>query len=67
MKPYLIVTGTIFGLIGVAHLLRLFIERHRWSDYGFVGPNLLVFLVGGGIALWAVRLLLRRGRASADR
>ena len=58
MKPYLIVTGTIFGLLGLAHLLRLFIERHPWSDYGFLGPNLLVSLLGVGLAIWAARLLM---------
>ena len=66
MKPYLIVTGTIFGLVGLAHLLRLFIERHPWSDYGFLGPNLLVVLLGVGIAVWAVRLL-RQVHARANR
>ena len=68
MKPYLIVTGTIFGLIGLAHLLRLFIERHPWSDYGFLGPNLLLALLGGGIAVWSMRLLMQlHARAHEDR
>jgi hypothetical protein len=57
MKAYLIVTSGIFALIGVAHLLRLFIEGHSWSDPWFLGSNLSLFLAGGGIALWAMRLL----------
>ena len=62
MKAYLIVTGAIFGLIGIAHLLRLFVEGHPLSDTGFLAGNLALFLVGGGIAGWAAGLLaaLRR-------
>jgi hypothetical protein len=59
VKQYLIVTGTIFGLVGLAHLLRLFVEPHPWSDYGFLGPNLLVVFLGGAVAVWATRLLLQ--------
>ena len=57
MKAYLILTGAIFGIVGVAHLLRLFIEGHPLSDAWFVGSNVALFVVGGGIAVWAVRLL----------
>ena len=58
MKAYLILTGAIFGLVGVAHLLRLFFEKHPLSDPWFLGTNLALFLVGGGIAVWAARLLV---------
>jgi hypothetical protein len=57
MKAYLLVTGTIFGLVGVVHLLRLFVEGHAPTDTWFIGSNVLIFLVGGGIAFWATRLL----------
>ena len=57
MKAYLITTGGIFGLVGIAHLLRLFIEGHPLSDPWFLGSNLALFVVGGGIAVWAARLL----------
>jgi hypothetical protein len=58
MKAYLVVTGTIFGLVGIAHLLRLFVEGHPLSDSWFLGHNVVLFLVGGGLAVWAVRLLV---------
>jgi hypothetical protein len=57
MKAYLLTTGTIFGLVGVAHLLRVFVEGHAWTDPWFLGSNVLIFLIGGGIAIWAARLL----------
>ena len=65
MKAYLIVTGTIFGLVGVAHLLRLFVEGHAFSDPWFLGHNLSLFVVGGGLAAWAARLLVRLRGPSA--
>jgi hypothetical protein len=65
MKAYLVVTGTIFGLVGIAHLLRLFVEGHPLSDCWFLGHNVALFLVGGGLAVWAVRLLVSLRRPSA--
>ena len=58
MKAYLTLTGVIFGVVGIAHLLRLFLEGHPLSDPRFLGSNLALFVVGGGIAVWAARLLL---------
>lgn len=62
MKAYLLVTGIIFAVVGIAHLLRLFLEGHPLSDSWFLGHNMARFLVGGGLAVWAMRLLasLRR-------
>lgn len=57
MKAYLVITGAIFGLIGIAHLLRLFFEGHPLTDPWFLASNLTLFVVGGGIAVWAARLL----------
>jgi len=51
MKAYLVVTGTIFGLVGIAHLLPLFVEGHPLSDPWFLGHNLALFLVGGALAV----------------
>jgi hypothetical protein len=65
MKAYLVVTGALFGLVGVAHLLRLFVEGHSLSDPWFLGVNLALFAVGGGLAVWAVRLLIRLRDPSA--
>jgi hypothetical protein len=68
MKAYLILTGAIFGLLGIAHLLRLFIEGHPLSDPRFLGSNLALFVVGAGIAVWAARLLVGlRGHAPEGR
>lgn len=68
MKAYLITTGGIFGLVGIAHLLRLFIEGHPLSDPWFLGSNLALFVVGGGIAVWAARLLVGlRSHPSSNR
>lgn len=59
MKAYLLLTGSIFGLIGAAHLLRLVLEPgHSLSaDPWFFAGNLAIFIVGGGVAVWALRLL----------
>jgi hypothetical protein len=57
MKAYLITTGALFGLVGFAHLLRLFFEGTSLSDPWFVGTNLVLIVVGVGTAVWAARLL----------
>jgi hypothetical protein len=64
MKAYLVVTGALFGVVGIAHLLRLFVEGHPLSDPGFLGANLALFIVGGGVAVWALWLLRRLGGPS---
>jgi membrane associated rhomboid family serine protease len=65
MKAYLAVSGAIFGLVGVAHLLRLFVEGRSLSDPWFLGHNLALFIVGGGLAVWALGLLRRQRGPSA--
>lgn len=65
MKAYLLVTGAIFGLMGIGHLLRLFVEGHPLSDPWFFGINVALFIVGGGLAVWAMRLLMRLREPSA--
>lgn len=63
MKAYLVITGTIFGLIAAAHVLRTLAE---WSRLGadpwfyLEGPGLGV--VAAALSLWAWRLLWRTGR-----
>jgi hypothetical protein len=59
MKAYLVVSGLLFGIVGIAHLLRLFFEGHPLSDPWFLGHNMALVLVGGGLAVWALRLLSR--------
>jgi hypothetical protein len=62
MKAYLVTTGTLFGLLALAHLLRTIVERQRLvEDPGFLieGPGIGV--LAAAICLWAWRLL--RGTA----
>jgi len=65
MKGYLVVSGFLFGLVGVAHLLRLFVERGELADPWFLAHNLALFFVGGGLAVWALQLLRRQPGPSA--
>lgn len=59
MKAYLITTGAVFGLITLAHVLRIIAEgRHLMTDPWFV----LLTLVTGALCLWACRLLTTRSR-----
>ncbi len=61
MKPYLITTGSLFGLVAVAHLLRTIAEWSRLTtDPWFIleGPGLGV--LAGAFAIWAWRLLPKK-------
>jgi hypothetical protein len=58
VKAYLIITGSIFGLIALAHLLRTIAERPCLSAdpwFYLEGPGLGV--VAAAFAYWAWRLL----------
>ena len=60
MRPYLITTGSLFGLVAVAHLLRTIAEWSRLTtDPWFIleGPGL--GLLAGAMAIWAWRLISR--------
>jgi len=59
MRAYTMVSGLIFALVVLAHLLRLAMEGVRLAaDPWFLGSTLLAI----GLALWALRLSLpRRG------
>ncbi len=64
MKAYLIITGLIFTLIAVLHLLRDITERSRVTTD--TGPYLFeaaLGLVAAALAVWAWRLLGARGRS----
>ena len=59
MKAYLITTATVFGLITVAHVARVFAEGpHMASDPFF----LAITLLAAGLSIWAWWLLARRSR-----
>lgn len=64
MKTYLITTGTLFGLLALAHVARTIAEWHRLTtDRGFIleGPG--VGLVAAALSLWAWRLLRLQARS----
>jgi hypothetical protein len=59
MKAYLIITGTVFGLIVLAHIWRVLAEdRHLATDPLFV----LLTILAAALSLWAWRLLGRSAR-----
>ena len=59
MRAYLQISGGLFGLIALAHLLRLF--RHWPVDLaGFIVPlwaSWLGLLLAGALSIWALRLM----------
>jgi drug/metabolite transporter (DMT)-like permease len=58
MRTYLRVTGTLFGLIALGHLLRLL--RHWPAEIaGWIVPawiSILGLVIAGCLTFWAVRL-----------
>ena len=54
MKAYVKTTGAVFGLITLAHLLRIIAEGpHLMTDPWYV----LLTVAAGTLCFWAVRLL----------
>jgi hypothetical protein len=54
MKAYVMTTGAVFGLLTLAHLLRIFEEGpHLATEPFFV----LITVASAGLCLWAWRLL----------
>jgi hypothetical protein len=57
MKPYVLITGILFGLLTVAHIWRAMVEgAHVWTSPWFIATTVISF----GLCLWAGRLLLRQ-------
>ncbi|MBZ5585016.1 MAG: hypothetical protein LAQ30_22960 [Acidobacteriia bacterium] len=60
MKPYLVTTSAIFGLVTGAHIWRILAENaHLAVDPWFI----LLTLASAGLCLWGLRLLGRLPRA----
>jgi hypothetical protein len=60
MKAYLVTTGTVFGLIVVAHVARVFAEGpHLATDPVF----LVLTFAATALSFWAWRLLWRSRRS----
>jgi hypothetical protein len=60
MKAYLITTGTVFGLITVAHICRMFAEGPRLAREPVF---LLLTLLAAGLSVWAWILVARSSRS----
>jgi hypothetical protein len=64
MKAYLIITGTLFALLALAHLWRTIVEWSRLTaDPWFIleGPG--IGLIALALCLWAWRLFRRSPRS----
>ncbi len=51
MKAYIVTTGTLFGLIVVAHVLRIVAEPHLAADPWYI----LLTAAAAGMSVWAWR------------
>jgi len=59
MKAYVMTTGAVFGLIAVAHILRIIVEGlHLAREPLYI----LLTLAAGGLCSWAGLLLWRSRR-----
>jgi hypothetical protein len=60
MKAYLIASGTVFGLVTLAHICRVFAEgSHLAKDAGFI----LITIAAAALSIWAWRLLRLSSRS----
>lgn len=55
MKVYVVITGAIFGLLAVVHLMRMISEHRFATDPPFV----LLTLLSAALCVWAVFVLKR--------
>ena len=53
MRAYILTSGSIFGLIVLAHVLRLVVEPHVLREPVWV----LLTLAAAGLCVWAFRVL----------
>jgi ABC-type uncharacterized transport system permease subunit len=60
MKAYLILTGTLFGLMAVVHVWRAIAEWPSTPGAGFFGLMAALILLPAVLSIWAWRLLLKR-------
>ena len=55
MKAYLAVSGSVFGLVTVAHIWRAVYETHLATEFWFI----LLTVISAGLSAWAFRLWWR--------
>ena len=53
MRTYVITTGVIFGLLTIAHVVRIVLERRLVPDPVFI----LFTLLSAGLTIWAWTVL----------
>jgi uncharacterized membrane protein len=53
MRAYVLTSGSIFGVIVLAHIWRIFLEPHVLREPFWV----LITLAAAGLTLWAFRIL----------
>lgn len=53
MKAYLTTTGTLFGLLAVAHVWRMVVEPQKGTDPWYI----VITLVAAALSVWAWRLV----------
>lgn len=59
MKAYVITSGVIFGLLAVAHLVRIVFENRQLA----IDPIFILFTVAtAGLSMWAWLALSRASR-----
>ena len=58
MKAYAITTGSVFGLLVVAHIWRGVEERHLTRDPAFI----ITTVIAAALAFWAWRLVRATSR-----
>jgi hypothetical protein len=64
MKPYLITTGAIFGLIAAAHLWRAIAERaHLTTEPVHYLIECALGVLAAGLSVWAWRLFQAKERS----
>lgn len=59
MKTYVLVTGVLFGLLTIAHVVRIFLER---SDLASDPWYMLATLATAALCFWSWRLLRAANR-----
>ena len=65
MKSYLLITGSIFALLGGAHLIRTVAEWRRLAvDPWFIVEGPGIGLLAAALGIWAWRLLRRRAHSA---
>ena len=53
MRAYVITTGALFGLLTIAHIVKIILERRLVPD-----PVFIIFtLISAGLTIWAWRVL----------